>query len=166
MNEPHRATVLVSILGAVAVTLYAAWAAVQILVLNPLAAVPGSSLAEINGAMVASGEAVNLMAPLVVLGIGPALAIAAAWVCVANRVPPIVAVSGPLALLILGTPGYFVASFGPGMALADTFLISGGNHSLWYLPLYAVSALAFVAVIIVTARAVASARTQPEPVTI
>lgn len=59
-----------------------------------------------------------------------------------------------------------MASFGPGMALADTFLISGGNHSLWYLPLYAVSALAFVAVIIVTARAVASARTQPEPVTI
>lgn len=67
----------IAALGTLAVVAYAALAAVQILVLNPLAAVPGRT----------------------------------------------------------------------GMALADSFGISGGDHAPWALPLYIASALALVALV-------------------
>ncbi len=50
-----------------------------------------------------------------------------------------------LVLLVLGTPAYWVASFGPGMALADTYAISGADSSPWPAPLYVTSGLALVA---------------------
>ena len=34
-----------------------------------------------------------------------------------------------LMVLTLGSPAYFFARFGPGMALADAYLINGGDHS-------------------------------------
>ena len=147
MTEQRRATIIVSIVGALAVIAYAVWGAIHILVLNPLAAVPGSTLGGIYGAVEGAGESFSVGAVIGILAIGPVLAVVAAAVCIANRVPPIVAASGPLALLILGAPGYFTASFAPGMALADTFMISGGSHSPWNLPLYAVSAVAAIATI-------------------
>ena len=50
-----------------------------------------------------------------------------------------------LVLLALGAPAYFWANFGPGMALADTFFVSGGDHSPWSAPLYVTSGLAVLA---------------------
>jgi hypothetical protein len=50
-------------------------------------------------------------------------------------------------MIVLGTPAYFFASFGPGMSLADTYPISGGDHSPWARPLYAASALALLALV-------------------
>jgi hypothetical protein len=161
MTEQRRTTIVVSVVGAAAVTAYAVWAAIHILVLNPLAAVPGSSLAEIRGAIADAGELFSIGMVVGILAIGPVLAIAAAWVCIANRVQPIVAVSAPIALLILGAPGYFVASFAPGMALADTFMISGGSHSPWHLPLYAVSVVAAIGAIALAIGAAARARSAP-----
>lgn len=68
-----------------------------------------------------------------------------------------------LALLMLGAVGYFVASFGAGMALADTFGISGADYSPWARPLYVVSALAAVAIVVGGAVAVARSRHPAQP---
>lgn len=159
--DAQRGTVVISTLGALAVVVYAIWAAVHILVVNPLAAVPGWELDEIYGAMADAGEDFSVAWVLGFLVFGVLLAVAAAWVCIATKAPPIVAASGPLALLVLGAPAYFIASFGPGMSLADTFGISGGSHSPGNLPLYATSALAAVAIIIGGIRAAITSRYEP-----
>ena len=49
-----------------------------------------------------------------------------------------------LALLVLGAPAYVVASFPAGMSLADTYGISGGDHSPWASPLFATSLAALL----------------------
>lgn len=164
MTAQRRATLLVAILGALAVLAYATWSAVHLLVLNPLAAAPGLELDEIYGAMADAGESFSMAWVLGFLGFGVALAVAAAWVCIAMKAPPIVAASGALALLVLGAPAHFMASFGPGIALADTFMISGGNHSPSHLPLYAISALAAVAVIVVAIGSAVRSRSVPAAV--
>ena len=51
---------------------------------------------------------------------------------------------GYASLLAFGAPAYFIASFGPGMALADTYLTPGADHSGWSFVLYGVSAGAIV----------------------
>ena len=158
MSDQRCATVTVTIVGALAVIAYAVWGALHILVVNPLAAVPDSTLGGIYAAMEAAGESFSIGAVIGILAIGPALAIAAAVVCIANRVPSIVAASGPLALLVLGAPGYFIASFAPGMALADSFMISGGSHSPGDQPLYAVSAVTAIGVIALAIAAAVRAR--------
>ncbi|KJQ55197.1 hypothetical protein [Microbacterium sp. SA39] len=148
MTRMPRHTFWISIVGVVAVTAYAALAAVQILVLNPLAAVPGMTLEEIRAEMAAAGENLGSGEVFFVLGIGVALAIGAAAVSIVTKAPPIVPGMTFLALLMCGTVGYFVASFGAGMGLADTFGISGADYSPWALPLYAISAVSAVVVII------------------
>lgn len=164
MTAQRRTSTLISVIGVLAVAAYAAWSAVHILVLDPLAAVPGLDLDEIYGAMADAGETFSIAWVIGFLCFGVILAVAAAWVCIATKAPPIVAASGPLALLILGAPAYFMASFGPGMALADTFMISGGSHSPGHLPLYAISALAAVAVIVLAIGA--AVRSRQTPVTV
>ncbi|WP_101848157.1 hypothetical protein [Zhihengliuella sp. ISTPL4] len=149
MTPVPRPTLWISIAGVLAVTAYAALAAVQILVLNPLAAAPGGlSLDEVRAAMSNAGESLMPQAVLGILGAGVCLGIGTAVVCVVTRVHPIVPAMTFLAVLMGGAPAYFVASFGPGMGLADTFGISGADASPWALPLYAVSALAAVGVLI------------------
>ncbi len=49
-----------------------------------------------------------------------------------------------LALLVVGVAGYFVASFGPGMGLADTYGISGGDYAYGGAALGVVSLLALL----------------------
>lgn len=49
-----------------------------------------------------------------------------------------------LVLLVLGAPAYVVASFPAGMSLADTYAISGGDHSPWASPLFAISLAALL----------------------
>lgn len=161
MTAQHRGTVLIAVVGALVVTAYAVWGAVHILVVNPLAAVPGSSLDQIYTAIADAGQMFSMAWVLGILGLGAVLAIAAACVCIATKGPPIVAASGPLVLLVLGAPAYFLASFGPGMALADTFLISGRGYSPGHLPLYAISALAAVAVIVLAVGAAIRSRSEP-----
>ena len=56
--------------GLVAVVAYAAVAAVQILVWNPLAAVPGATLAEISGTLDATGETFDAPMVLGILAVG------------------------------------------------------------------------------------------------
>lgn len=146
MTRMQRRTLWISIAGVLAVTAYAAWAALQILVLNPLAAVPGRTLDEIRAEMSVVGEDLLWEPVFFILGIGVVLAVVVAVVSIRGRADPVIPAMSFLALLMLGTLGYFVASFGPGMSLADTFGIGGADYSPWARPLYAVSALAGAAI--------------------
>lgn len=149
MTPVPRPTLWISVGGVIAVAAYAVLAALQILVLNPLAAAPGDlSLGEIRSAMSDAGESLIPTTVLGILGVGVCLGIGTAAVCILTRSHPIVPTMTFLALLMGGAPAYFVASFGPGMALADTFGIGGGDASPWALPLYAVSALSAIAVLV------------------
>ena len=98
--------------------------------------------------MADAGESLMPTTVLGILGAGVCLAIGTAAVCIVTRAHPVVPAMTFLALLMGGAPAYFVASFGPGMALADTFGIGGADASPWALPLFAVSALAAIAVLV------------------
>lgn len=142
MNSSRRATVWVSLVGVVAVAVYAAVAALQIMVLNPLAAAPGRTLAQIRTDMGEAGESLSPTSVFGILGIGVVLAVAAAVVAIVGRMPAVLAAMVFLSLVVLGTVGYFAASFGAGMGLADTYGIGGADYSPWARPLYATSLLA------------------------
>lgn len=154
-------TLWISIVGVLAVTIYAALAAVQILVLNPLAAAPGRSLDEIHAEMSNAGESLMPGQAFFILGVGIALAVALAVVAVCTAAHPLIPAMGFLVLLMLGAGGYFIASFGAGMGLADAFGIGGGDYSPWARPLYAVSALSAVALVVVGVMAAVRPRSAP-----
>lgn len=140
---PRIAVPLIAGVGTLAVLAYAMLAAVQILVLNPLAAAPGATLDQISQDLADAGEHISTGFVIGFLALGPALAIVVLLLVArrADATVPAVA-SAYLLLLVLGTPAYFVASFGPGMALADTYWISGADQSPWAIPLYITSLLA------------------------
>ena len=152
MTDSRRPTFVIAVLGTLAVGLYAVWGAVQILVLNPLAAAPGMTLTEIHTALTAANERIGVIAVVAFLASGLVIAVIAATVLVSRRAAPELAAAVFLGILVLGTPAYFVASFGPGMALADTFMISGADASPWAAPLYVVSLLAQGAILGVALR--------------
>lgn len=133
-------TLWIAVAGVLAVTAYAVLSAVQILVLNPLAAVPGMSLAEIQAGMSEAGEEVNGVAVMVFLGTGPVLALGAAVLIVRGRMRPAAAAMMFLLIILFGAAAHFVASFGPGMAIADAFGVGGGDHTGIRVILYGVSA--------------------------
>lgn len=95
-------TLWISIVGVLAVTIYAALAAVQILVLNPLAAAPGRSLDEIHAEMSNAGESLMPGQAFFILGVGIALAVALAVVAVCTAAHPLIPAMGFLVLLMLG----------------------------------------------------------------
>ena len=145
-----RTPLVIAAIGTAAVAAYAAWAAVQILVLNPLAAMPGRSLAEIHADMDAAGQGVSIASTIGLLAVGVVLAIAALAVVIGRPGIPARAVAAVyLALLIAGALGYWFAAFSWGMSLADTYGISGGDHSPWARPLYAVSVAALAGLVAV-----------------
>lgn len=140
----RRIARIVAIVGTLVLFAYAVVAAVQIAVLNPLAAVPGAGLEQIRADVAAAGE--SLGSWWVLMAGGPAIGtvlLVRSWKH--PDVHPHRLAMTYLVVLALGALAYFVASFAPGMALADTYLISGTDHSPWSMPLYAVSALAVVA---------------------
>lgn len=147
-QQPAGRVGAVAVVGTVLVIAYALLALVQILVLNPLAAVPGAGLGEIYDGVAAAGESMSVPGVVVCLAVGPAIAfglLRRVW-----RGPEVQTrgvVAAYLALLALGAVAYFWASFGPGMSLADTYGISGGDHSPWAVPLHVTSGVGFVALI-------------------
>ncbi len=137
---------VVVVIGCGTVILYAVLAALQILVVNPLAAVPGAGLSEIYGGISQAGESPGIPLTLTVLGGGIVLALALAALLLRNRATtPVAAALGYLTMLALGAPALFIASFPAGMAVADTFLVSGGDHSGWSTALYLFSTVALIA---------------------
>lgn len=148
----RRSRILVSVVGVLAVTLYASFAAVQILVLNPLAAAPGLTLDDIRADMHAAGEGLGGEGVFLILGLGVVLALVVAVIVVRTKAPSRLAALLFLVILAMGVPAYFLASFGAGMGLADTYGIGGGDHSRWSRVLYGVSLGAFVAAVTVAIR--------------
>lgn len=140
---------LVGVVGFLLVVAYATTAALQILVWNPLAAAPGESLDEIYAHLAAVGEDFSVPTVLGYLAIGPLLALAPlilSWRRGAGVRGIVTAYCG---ILAAGALGYFMASFGPGMSLADAYDISGGDHAPFGLVLAIVSAVALVAGVVI-----------------
>ena len=160
----HRRSMAMAAVGTGLVVAYAFLAALQILVLNPLASVPGRNLGEIHAEVEAAGESMGVWVVIANLLLGPAIAITLLLLRARRRpVQPARATTVPyLALLVLGAPAYFWASFGPGMSLADTFMIDGYDHSPWALPLHVTSGLALVALVGVVVSTWLSTRRAPD----
>lgn len=75
-SDPRRRlTLAISIIGTVVVTLYAAWAYIHIMVLNPLAAVPGLPLEEIWRQTELSQGSIDRFVVPAILAVGPVLAL-------------------------------------------------------------------------------------------
>jgi hypothetical protein len=138
--------------GLLVVAGYAAVGAVQILVWNPLAAVPGATLAQIRAHLDGSNE--TLAAPLVLAWAGTGVVLAAA-VLLAALVSPGVRLRDVVVLdllvLALAAPSHWVASFPAGMGIADAFGTTGGDHAPWGMVLYALSTLALLALVLALA---------------
>ena len=135
--------------GFAVVLAYAAFAALQIMVLNPRAAAPGRGLAVIRDEVAAAGESLGHSFALIVLSVGVVLAVAGlifAYAAPQLRRAPVTLYF--LLLLVCGAPGYFFASFASGMALADTYGITGEYHSRWSVVLFAASGAALLAALV------------------
>ncbi|MFJ4170554.1 hypothetical protein ACIPY3_13675 [Paenarthrobacter sp. NPDC089714] len=145
-------------LGFVVVVAYAVVGAFQILVWNPLAAVPGMALADIYSAVDRAKESLAIPRVLVWTVVG--IALGAAVLVAALRRPLSVrtVLALELLVLILGAPSHWMASFPAGMGLADTFAISGGDYSPWGKLLYAVSGIALLCLLVIMIRKGGEAR--------
>ena len=148
-----RPAVRAAIVGFALVLVYAIVGALQILVWNPLAAVPGATLGQIRADMALADEHLTATGVVIWAGIGVVLGAVVLLVAVrkSSRVGPVIAAY--LVLLVLAAPGHLFAGFGPGMSLADTFMISGADHAPWGIVLYVVSAAALAGLIVVIIRA-------------
>ncbi|MET3635752.1 hypothetical protein [Curtobacterium oceanosedimentum] len=152
-NTREAVRIVVTVVGVVVVAAYAALLAVNALVLDPLAAVPGATLPQIHERIEAAGMSVagDVRGVVVVASIGVALAIAAAVVGLAARLPATVVAVMHLGVLAAGALATFQSGFWLGMDVADTFPTGGGAHTIWAGVLYLTSLAAFVAIPVVLA---------------
>lgn len=146
--EAHRRRQRTGLALAGLIALAVVLSALQIWVVNPLAAAPdGRSLGDVYADLGAAGElsgqwfgAVMHVAGLVAAGV-------LAWFTLDRYEVgrPTLAVAGGM-LLALSAPAYWLASFGMGMGLADTYGIGGGDHSRlsWAVYLLAILGLAVI----------------------
>ncbi|WP_346924702.1 hypothetical protein [uncultured Arthrobacter sp.] len=144
-NVPKRRAVLAAGVGSSVLTAYSIAGACQILVWNPLAAVPGATLSEIYAALDAAGE--TLGAPRVIAwsAVGVALALVALISTILERAPRArQVVAGYLALVVLAAPSHMFVAFTGGVGIADAFATSGGDHAPWGGMLYLASGLALL----------------------
>ena len=149
--KPHsthrRSRVLTALAGLVVVTVYAVVALLQILVWNPEAAVPGLTAAEVWSEVGTANQGPPGAFVVAVIAAGPLLALVFVVVCALTDVGVWAVVSCYLGLLVAGVAGYFVASFGPGMGLADTYGITGGDYAFGGAALGLVSLLAMIGLV-------------------
>lgn len=143
--------------GYLSVMGYAVVGVFQILVWNPMAAVPGATLDEIHAVMERANESLSAPVVLVWAATGTLLAAAVLIATLKQSISIKVTTVLYLLLLALGAPSHMMASFPAGMGIADAFATSGGDHAPWGVMLYIVSALAFLALPVV-----AVSRNRPE----
>ncbi|TFD71608.1 hypothetical protein [Cryobacterium sp. Hb1] len=147
-RQPRRA-VLSAAVGFTVVAAYAVAGALQILVWNPLAAVPGATLGQIRTNMTLANEPLNANGVVIWAVIGLMLAAVVLVVTIVRHVSAVgPVVAAYLVLLVFAAPGHFFVAFGPGMSIADTFMISGGDHAPWGVVLYLISAAALLTLIV------------------
>ncbi|WP_299169503.1 hypothetical protein [uncultured Arthrobacter sp.] len=153
LDRQQRRVMPIVLVGVLVTAAYAWAGAMQILVWNPMAAVPGMTLDEIKAAMLAANEPLAEAHVYVWAAIGFSLALAVGIYGVL-KVPdrPWTIARWFLVILVLGTPTYFFASFNPGMSIADAFATSGGDHAPWSRILYGISLLALITLMLTVTR--------------
>ncbi len=132
--------------GLVVVT---AFTVLHIVFWNPLARVPGLSLTRIYAEMEASGQW-SPAGSIVIVVWAAASVLAAAWLVVAaaaRRLSPLAVVVIGLGLIGAVCATSVLASFGLGMALADTFATGGADAALTGAAVHVMAQLAFAAAI-------------------
>lgn len=145
LDEKQRHVIPIVVVGLLMTAAYALIGALQILVWNPMSAVPDMNREEIKAAMSAANE------PLVE---GPVYVWALAGLVLAAIVGVLAVVKWSdspwmitrlfLIIIMLGMPTYFLASVNPGMSIADAFATSGGDHAPWSMILYGTSLLSSI----------------------
>ncbi|OIH99351.1 MULTISPECIES: hypothetical protein [unclassified Curtobacterium] len=146
-----RTRIVVGVVGTLVVAAYAALLAVNALVLDPLAAVPGQSLAQIHAELTRQGFSVrgDTVAVVVVALIGVLLAAVLSVLLLVTRAPAHVIAAVLLAVVVMGTPASYVAAIAIGMDVADAFGVGGGDHTIWAGVLYVTSLVALVGIPVV-----------------
>ncbi len=152
-----------AVIAFLAVTAYSAWALVQILILNPLAAVPGERLSQIYAEVEAAGQSMDVWLVVSLLAIGPLTMLVVAAIAFTRPLSGWVAPLVGLWLLTFGPLAYWWASVAPAIGLADTYFISGGDHSPWAWPLVAVSAVALLTLVAIGIRGIRRMRVNVDP---
>lgn len=146
-SETRPSTLVAALAGVVATVAYASVALLQILVWNPEAAVPGSAAADVWRAVGEANQGPPNAFVVGVIAMGPLLAVVLLVVYTVTGSGFWNTVAGYLGLLVAGLPGYFVASFGPGMGLADTYGISGGDFAPGGEVLFIVSTMSVIGLV-------------------
>ncbi|WP_255316486.1 hypothetical protein [Nesterenkonia sp. Act20] len=149
-RDARNRTIQAGVVGFIVMAGYAVVGALQILVWNPLAAVPGATLSEINSELAQANE--TLAAPLVMAWavIGVLLAAAVLLAALLGSIPRVrVVVTMNVLILVLAVPAHWIASFPAGMGIADTFATTGADHAPWGMVLYALSAAALVVLFVI-----------------
>jgi len=122
-------------------------------------------LDQIHADVAAAGEDFGTALVVSTMMVGPLVMLALVVGAAVRPVPRMLPVLVGAAVLTVGPIAYWWASFGPGLALADTYLISGGDYSPWAWPLVAVSVAAFLTLITIgvtwVRRSLAPAATAP-----
>lgn len=157
-QQQKRPALIAAFAAFLVVAAYSAWAVVQILVLNPLAAVPGATLERIYAEVEAAGQSMDVWLVVAFLAVGPLVMLALMALAALRPLPQWLPSVVGLSLLTVGPLVYWWASIAPSIGLADTYLISGGDHSPWAWPLVAVSVLALVVLVAGGLRAIGRSR--------
>ncbi|MBA8989047.1 hypothetical protein FHW23_000279 [Curtobacterium pusillum] len=143
--------IVVAMVGVLVVTAYAALLAVNALVLDPLGAVPGTSLGAIYGHLERQGFDVrsDVVAVVVTAGIGVALAVAVAVVTLVRGTDVHFVAAWVLGIVAAGAVQVFGSGFQLGMDVADGYGVGGEDHTIWAGVLYVTSVIALVAIPVV-----------------
>ncbi|QQD75956.1 hypothetical protein I8920_14300 [Curtobacterium sp. YC1] len=146
-----RARIVVAVVGVLVVALYAALLALNALVLDPLAAVPGSTLPEIHAELTRQGFSVgtDIVVVIALAAVGVVLAAGLSVLLIVTRATAHVIAAVLLAVVVLGGPASFWSGFALGMDVADGYGVGGGDHSIWAGVLYVTSLLALIAIPVV-----------------
>lgn len=146
-----RTRIVVAGVGVLVVAVYAALLVVVQLVLDPLAAVPGTALGAIYDHLAQQGFDVrgDVVAVVVTASVGVVLAVVVAVVTVWRRVESHFVTAWMLGVVAAGAVPFFVTGFQLGMDVADGYGVSGGAHTPWAGVLYLVSLAALVAIPVV-----------------
>lgn len=142
----------IAFLGTVVVAVYAVIAVLQTLVWNPLAAAPGKTIEQIYADVAGASESMHVPFVLAAAAVVVGLAGLAWWLTSRDGTSRDVTAAIDAGLLVMGALAYFWMSFGPGMSLADTYGISGGDHAPWASVLYLVSLMALAGLTVLTVR--------------
>ena len=146
-----RIRIVVAVVGVLVVALYAALLTVNALVLDPLTAVPGATLAEIHAELSEQGFAVGAdiatVIGIAVVGVLFAAGLSVLLLITRARAHVIAAVL--LAVVVMGTPMSFVAAIALGMDVADAYGVGGGDHTIWSGVLYVTSLVALIGIPVV-----------------